>query len=153
MKKRVFRISKIIFIMYCVILIVVLFLRNGRNFSLEFSSLGERLDENANLVPFKTIKNYLSALEAGNVSVSVVRINILGNFLLFLPLGYFLPKFSSKVGFINNEVRVLAIIAGAETLQLLTGLGILMLYTLIGVSYCLLHDLGESRSLYIVTFN
>jgi len=27
------------------------------------------------------------------------------------------------------------------------------LYTLIGVSYCLLQHLGKSRSLYIVTFN
>lgn len=112
-----------IFTIYCLILAVILFLRNGRDFEIGISFLSHRLNESANFLPFKTICNYISALQCGNVSPSVVRNNIIGNSVLFLPMGYLLPIVSRKRGFLKNTIIILIIIIMVEAVQLLTGLG------------------------------
>jgi len=119
MKKRVREVILALFIIYCSLLAVILFLRNGRDLSVGFSDLDTRL----NLVPFKTIRNYMKALEIGNVSETVVRNNLIGNFLLFLPMGYFLPIITKARNFLLIEIKVLILIVLVEVIQLITGLG------------------------------
>ena len=81
------------------------------------------LENKLNLVPFKTIRNYMTALEIGNISETVVRNNLIGNFLLFLPMGYFLPTITKTRNFFLIEVKILIIIFLVEVIQLITGLG------------------------------
>ena len=119
MKKRVREVILALFIIYCSLLAVILFLRNGRDLSVSFSDLDTRL----NLVPFKTIRNYMTALEIGNISETVVRNNLIGNFLLFLPMGYFLPIITKARNFLLIEIKVLILIVLVEVIQLITGLG------------------------------
>ena len=123
MKKSKNGITLSVFIVYCFLLTVVLFLRNGRDFSLEITKLGQRISENANLVPFKTINNYMNALDNRIVSSSVVINNLIGNFVLFLPMGFFLPEITGKCCFIRSEALILIMILLAEIIQLITGLG------------------------------
>ncbi len=42
------------------------------------------------LVPLATVRRYLRALKNGRV-VAIARVNLIGNFLLFLPMGAMLP--------------------------------------------------------------
>ena len=119
MKKRTRRVIFTLFIIYCSLLAVILFLRNGRYLSVGLSNLENKL----NLVPFKTIRNYMTALEIGNISETVVRNNLIGNFLLFLPMGYFLPTITKTRNFFLIEVKILIIIFLVEVIQLITGLG------------------------------
>ncbi len=46
---------------------------------------------NVNLVPFGTILCYLSCLIPGNAYAQVALCNLFGNFLIFLPMGFYLP--------------------------------------------------------------
>lgn len=119
MKKRSREVILTLFIIYCSLLAVILFLRNGRDLSVSLSDLDTRL----NLVPLKTIRNYMTALEIGNVSETVVRNNLMGNFFLFLPMGYFLPTITKNKNFFLTEAKILIIIVLVELLQLITGLG------------------------------
>ncbi len=123
MKKKYSEVILTLFIIYCSLLAVILFLRNGRDLSVSLSNLDSRLTNSVNLIPFKTISNYMTALQNGNVSKSVVRNNLVGNFILFLPMGYFLPIVMEKRNFFITESMVLVIIALVEVLQLISGLG------------------------------
>ena len=53
--------------------------------------------ENAfNILPFRTISKYVSALFTHRISFPVIVTNLLGNFVAFMPLGLFLPMFFRK---------------------------------------------------------
>ena len=112
-----------IFVIYCAVLIMILFVRYGREFGFSIYSIKERLNENGNLVPFRTIRNYIAALKNGNISSVVVKYNLIGNFLLFMPMGFMLPELCKNRGFIITSARILSLIILVETVQLITGLG------------------------------
>lgn len=84
------------------------------------SLMAWRLRYSTNFVPFRTISYYL----AGNVSSGIAATNLLGNILLFIPLGFLLPLVLPRV---QSMKTVTAIGFGAsvvlEVLQLITGLG------------------------------
>lgn len=77
--------------------------------------------ENAfNIIPFRTIYKYASALFTHHISFSAIVINLFGNFVAFMPLGLFLPMFFRKcrrlvVFLLVSSLVVLCV----ETLQFL----------------------------------
>lgn len=77
-----------------------------------------------NLVPFRTIRAYVRALETGRISPIIPLYNLAGNFFLFIPLGFFLPAFFRRAektpGFI---LCAAALFLAVETLQLVTRRG------------------------------
>ncbi|MDD5934777.1 MAG: VanZ family protein [Clostridiales bacterium] len=86
----------LIFIYYCFLLVNLLFLnRSYRYISPTLQGLGERLRCNSNLVPFRTINNYLFNLEHDELRIRVT--NLLGNLLAFMPMAFFLPTYSKKL--------------------------------------------------------
>ena len=82
--------------------------------------------DNWNLIPLKTIKLYLDLL-TGSTNGYLVRhaaVNLLGNVILFIPLGYFLPGIFTKLrSFFRCFFWVLLVITAVETVQLATQLG------------------------------
>ena len=79
---------------------------------------------NVNLVPFGTILCYLSCLIPGNAYAQVALCNLFGNFLIFLPMGFYLPlltRHSRSAG--NFALRMFLVTFSVEFIQLLTGLG------------------------------
>ena len=77
--------------------------------------------ENAfNIIPFRTISMYLSALFTRRFSLSTIVINLLGNFVAFMPLGLFLPMFLRRCErFIYFLLTDSLIVLSVETLQFL----------------------------------
>ena len=74
----------------------------------------------ANLVPFRTIETYISDL-----SFSVAFMNIFGNIIPFIPLGFLIPMaFPSRRNLIKTMISCFLIIISVETLQLILLLGI-----------------------------
>lgn len=72
-----------------------------------------------NLVPFDTIGTYIS-----DMRYSVGYMNILGNIVPFIPLGFLLPMaFPSHRNFIKTMFSSLLIIISVEVLQLVLYLG------------------------------
>lgn len=79
--------------------------------------------DNVNLVPFKTINSYIQSYQNG-LSRGVAINNLLGNFLLFFPAGFYIPFFLRKTKKLWKFSLVIAIIIiGVEVTQMLTHTG------------------------------
>lgn len=85
----------------------------------------QRLRENLNLVPLRTIRQYLHALTLENAYlVRHAVVNLAGNVVMFVPLGFFLPLVAGPCRkFTVLLLWVLMILLCVELVQLLTLLG------------------------------
>lgn len=76
-----------------------------------------------NLVPFKTILNYVIGFNHYNLDIIIK--NLLGNVVLFIPFGFLLPIVLNRGKNIKNNILVTAAAgAGIELLQLIFSLGV-----------------------------
>ncbi|MFJ8104023.1 VanZ family protein [Lysinibacillus sp. NPDC096212] len=82
----------------------------------------ERRDQwglSANLVPFRTIETYISDL-----SFSIAFMNIFGNIIPFIPMGFLIPMaFTSQRNIIKTMISCFLLILSVEILQLILFLG------------------------------
>lgn len=125
MKKTARIFIKCVFLIYIAFSVYILFLSDMRQARLpHLSTLADRLRLSVNLIPFKTIEGYITALRLGNINSSIVYQNIFGNLVLFLPMGILLPAIFGKFrkAYITLPL-ILLTIACAEFLQLIFGLG------------------------------
>lgn len=86
MKKMLRPLLWTMFSVYCFVLIYILFLSRGSATHLSYTEYFRRY---TNFIPFKTIVEYIERYVTGYRSLSVM--NLLGNFVLFLPMGIVLP--------------------------------------------------------------
>lgn len=96
---------------------------------------GQRLDtvvyqqglaDSINLQPFATVMMYWKLLRDGGSAYYVRHafINLLGNVVMFVPLGYFLPSLFGRLrSFFKTVLFALCIIVTVETVQYFTMLG------------------------------
>lgn len=76
-------------------------------------------ESGANLVPFRTIETYMSDL-----SFSVAFMNIFGNIIPFIPMGFLIPMaFPSQRNIIKTMIFCFLLILNVEILQLILFLG------------------------------
>ena len=112
------------FLLYCAVLLWLLFGRsNGWIAGLSYQ---EQLKQNTNLVPFYTIGNYLYVLRNRTDSYLLTHcfLNLAGNILLFIPVGWLLPKlWKWQQSFLHFFVSCLGSVFFVEVLQLFTLLG------------------------------
>jgi len=66
-------------------------------FSLSRQARAEYLNENTNIIPFKTVKIFISGYQSGKLSLLAICENLIGNIVVFMPCGYFLPRIFSKM--------------------------------------------------------
>ncbi len=78
----------------------------------------------ANFIPFRTIALYIYAYYKETVNFSVIFENLIGNFLLFMPMGVFLP-FIYKGSRIKHCLIVIILLIAIEMVQLITDRGVL----------------------------
>ena len=76
-----------------------------------------------NLIPFKTIAQYVTAIVDGSIRGVAIR-NLLGNLFLLFPLGFYLPFFVKKM----KKIRLYGVVVAAaiiviEIIQLATKTG------------------------------
>lgn len=115
----------LLFFFYILLLLSILFFRGMRmhDYSNRLS-FNLHIQLNANFVPFKTIINYIYYFLNDTINKNIIIENLLGNVLLFAPMGIFLPclfdKFQSYKKFIAT---LLIILIGVETVQLITYTG------------------------------
>ncbi|MED4839137.1 VanZ family protein [Heyndrickxia faecalis] len=79
-----------------------------------------------NLIPFKTIGNYVMSLMNGTIPVFVIVKNLAGNVLLLFPLGFLLPLQFSKLSIkkiIMLGVMIPIVIEGGQFILYLLKLG------------------------------
>ena len=113
MKKFVRPVLWAVFAFYCLVLIYILFLSRG---SLTHYSYAQYFRQFTNFIPFKTIIEYIQRYQNGFHNLSIV--NLLGNFLLFLPMGMALPCLFKKLDrFWKVIICVLVIVVTVEVTQ------------------------------------
>ena len=73
-----------------------------------------------NMIPFKTIIEYITAAIDGNMRGNAIR-NLIGNLFLLVPLGFYLPFFVRKTTVIKTYLIVVSVfIIIIEVMQLIT---------------------------------
>ena len=116
--------TSVILFFYCVLLFSALFLRLGQGILTNLSSLSERITDSANLIPFKTIDNFLKAYKLGNIGLKPMIANLLGNILLFVPMGVILPAvFVRCKKHLFCFFTFIITIVLVEAIQFITGVG------------------------------
>lgn len=110
----------ILFATYCTLLLYILFL-DARTSHLTYF---EHIKRSINLLPFKTIAEYISRISENSINLSSFIKNIFGNSILFIPMGFFLPCISKRIIKMKNIIFInIIIIVGVELIQLFSTLG------------------------------
>ena len=107
-------------VVYAVLMLLILFGRTSYNIGKPY---WEQLQLNINLVPFYTISQYLYLLlnRSNEHLIFHAFINLVGNIVIFIPLGGLLPSiFKSLQKIIPFLLCVILIIIGIECIQLFT---------------------------------
>ena len=113
MKKFARPILWTVFIIYCYILVYVLFLSRGTRDGFTFVEYMRRF---TNFIPFKTIIEYVQRYIDGYRNLSVL--NLLGNLALFVPMGMALPCLFKKLNrFWKVVLWVLGMVVVVEIAQ------------------------------------
>jgi len=82
------RVLRLLLFAYLLLLLWVLFLQRAETARHAFDDYDAAI--RLNLVPFATIDRYVRAIRAGRV-VEIAYINLVGNLVLFMPMGVLLP--------------------------------------------------------------
>lgn len=120
--KKVIKVSSwIVFVLYCVILFYILILDKA------FSGYHQNLRNilaHINLIPFRTIITYVIRLAGDSINVGTVVKNLVGNLLLFVPMGAFLPfAFDEMKKLWRVVLFLLLLILSVELTQIVLGIG------------------------------
>lgn len=121
-KQIVSYIEYVVFATYILVLLAILFL-GGREY-MNYESMGQIFEDNVNLIPFRTIIDYIKSFINNTINKDTIILNLLGNLMLFMPMGVLLPCmfkiFRTWRVFI---VYMVLILCGVEIIQLLTATG------------------------------
>lgn len=116
---------KVLFIIYCLLLVTVLFLNNeyrmGRNFQ-NTNTFSKEHFELSNIIPFSTVIGYIKQLIEHDINTNIVIVNIFTNLVLFAPMGLFVPVlFKDKIKNTKQFIVIMIVITGiVEILQFIT---------------------------------
>ena len=84
----------------------------------------EYLKESVNLIPFRTIYEYLIESFNNLTSTNTIIYNVFGNFVALMPMAFFLPLLISKENkFKYFFLTILSIVLGIEIIQLIGYVG------------------------------
>lgn len=99
----------LVFLFYIFVLFLLLFMR-GHAF------------HSVNIIPFHTIRGYIH--DTGTILSSIAITNLLGNIVLFVPLGVYVTLFDRNKGFLKNILLILLLSTCVEIIQYIFYLGV-----------------------------
>lgn len=118
------RILWLLFGAYCIAIFLVLFVR--KRFNIGDEPYWEQVKMSINLVPFRTIYGSLYSIIHRTIPYLIPHdiISLLGNFALFMPFGYFIPRlFRRYTAFTRFVLLTFVVLLFVETLQAVTLIG------------------------------
>lgn len=115
---------KTLFIIYCLLLITILFLNNEYRMGgfQNINTFSKEHFEASNIIPFATIVEYIRGVISNNINTIIVIINFTTNLLLFAPMGFFVPiLFQSRIkNTIQFVIMIIILTLIVEILQFIT---------------------------------
>ena len=119
---------KALFIIYCLLLITILFLNNEYRMGgfQNINTFSKEHFETINVIPFSTIIEYIIGGISNDINTGIVIINFATNLLLFAPMGFFIPiLFQNKIKNMKQFVIMIIILTLiVEILQFITYRGL-----------------------------
>ena len=116
------RIYTALFMTYCALMLWLLFDRPG---FVEGIPYWEQVAQQVNLIPFRTLRLFAGLLDSPRPEyVRAAVINLGGNIIMFIPLGFLLPRVFPRCTSLPRVLLTTAVIIMAvEVIQLLTLVG------------------------------
>lgn len=116
------------FVMFFMYVIIIFALVLGgfrlRRFGHNERSLLDYIKSNSNFIPFKTIYYYFTCFFTGRINRSIVIENLVGNFMMFMPMGFLLPAiFKKQKNWFCFLATLASILITIEVIQLIFRLG------------------------------
>lgn len=123
MKKIVKAVLKISFVFYLLVLVYLLFLGTRTILWSDISWL-EYIRNSSNFVPFKTITTYILAMFDSSMNMYIPIENLFGNFMMFMPMGIYLPYLFKHLNkFSRFTISLIIMLIVIEVVQVVTRLG------------------------------
>ena len=111
-----------LFLAYGAIMLWLLFDRPGYDPAVPY---WDQVTAQLNLIPFRTLRLFADLLNSGVRShITIAVINLGGNIIMFIPLGFLLPKVFPKLSSLPRVLLATAVI--------ITAVEIIQLFTLVG---------------------
>lgn len=112
----------VLFLAYCTLILWLLFDRPGYDPGIPY---WEQASGHLNLIPFRTLRLFAQLLNSSRPElVRSAVINLAGNIIMFVPLGFLLPRaFPSLSSLARVLLTTAVVISSAEILQLFTLVG------------------------------
>ena len=114
-KKRIRALGKVLFVLYIAFLFYFLLLSDW------YGRSGEMREYHYNFILFKEIKRFWIYRE--QLGTFAVASNLLGNVLIFVPFGFFMPMASRYRSFFTTVFYSFGLSLCVETFQLITKVG------------------------------
>lgn len=107
-KERYIMLMKISSYIYILVLLFILFGMN-RGVWANMSMMEYALFQ-MNIIPFKTIGEYIGAICSGSMNLYIPLTNLFGNLFMFFPMGFYLPAWFSKIDTWKRYLASIAVI-------------------------------------------
>ena len=110
------------FVFYCLVLLYIFVLDRVSHIR-PYESIREFLLR-VNLIPLKTVYEYIEKIINNRINVDTAITNLIGNIIVFLPMGAFLPCLFQKMrSFKKTVLTVFFIVLGIELLEIILAMG------------------------------
>ena len=110
------------FVFYCLILLYI-FVLDRISHIRPYESIREFLLR-VNLIPFRTVYEYIDKILNNRINVDTAITNLIGNIIVFLPMGAFLPCLFQKMrSFKKTVFTVFFIVLGIELIEIILAMG------------------------------
>lgn len=120
MKRHRKTVLRVMFVLYCVMMLQLLFFRPPSSHSIPY---WQTIREKSNLIPFATIREQIHFIMHGTnrSMVHYAYVNLFGNIIAFIPCGIFLPLLGNKTKKLRWTLVVsFALFLAVEIFQLFT---------------------------------
>ena len=116
------KVNTALFMAYCALMLWLLFDRPGFAPDIPY---WEQVRAQLNLIPFRTLRLFAELLDSSHPEyVRAAIINLGGNIIMFVPLGFLLPRVYTRITSLPHVLLT--------TAALITAVEILQLFTLVG---------------------
>lgn len=123
MKKALRIVTWSAFVFYCLVLVYIFIMDRIPHINIRWLSIREFFIF-SNFIPFKTLFEYIIKIKNDQINIDTAIINLVGNMIVFLPMGCFLPWLFKKFkSFKNTVLLVGGIVVAIEIMQIVFGVG------------------------------
>ena len=112
-----------LFVFYCIALFFIFIISRINTHIQPYENISNVLAR-INLIPFKTVYEYIDKIINNRINVDTAIANLVGNVVVFLPMGAFLPYLFQRMrSFKKTILTIFLIVLGIELLEIIFAMG------------------------------